>query len=121
VEPIESFPEVGMKLHRYEDTATFPFGPLVVRDMVPAGLEGLSIAEIEVPIGADNPPYAAASADKIYVGITGDIEFQSGEETARVRRGDVLVVRAGETYSYHNGGYEMGRLLLLQIPPVTGS
>ncbi len=109
-----------MKLHRYEDTATFPFGHLPVRDMVPEGLEGLSIAEIEAPIGADNPPYAAASADKVYVGITGDIEFRSGEETPRVRRGDVLLVRAGETYSYHNGGYEMGRLLLLQIPPEAG-
>ena len=27
-------------------------------------------------------------------------------------------VEAGETYAYHNGGYEMGRLLLLQIPPM---
>ena len=109
-----------MELHRYDDTATFPFGHLMVRDMVPGGFERLSIAEVEVPIGADNPPYAAASADKVYVGLTGDIEFRTGEQKARVRRGDVLIVRAGETYAYHNGGYEMGRLLLLQIPPTTG-
>jgi len=52
----------------------------------------------------------------LYVGITGDIEFRTGDETARVRRGDVLVVRSGERYAYHNGGYEMGRLLVLQVP-----
>lgn len=111
-----------MELHRYDETATFTFGHLVIRDMVPEGFDRLSIAEVEVPIGADNPPYAAAAADKVYVGITGDIEFRSGDQTARVRRGDVLVVPAGETYSYHNGGYEVGRLLLLQIPstPATG-
>ncbi len=105
-----------MELHRYEDAAPFQFGHLMVRNMTPDGFERLSIAEVEVTIGADNPPYAAASADKLYVGITGDIEFRTGEETARVRWGDVLVVRSGEHYAYHNGGYEMGRLLLLQVP-----
>ena len=106
-----------MDLHRYDDTASFSFGHLQVRDMVPTGFDRLSIAEIEVPIGADNPPYAGAAADKVYVGITGDIEFRSGDHAARVRRGDVLIVRSGERYSYHNGGYETGRMLLLQIPP----
>ncbi len=105
-----------MELQRYGDTPSFTFGHLVVRDMTPDGFDRLALAEIEVPIGADNPPYASAGNDKIYVGITGDIEFVVGEETARVRRGDVLVVRAGERYSYHNGGYELGRLLLLQVP-----
>ncbi len=105
-----------MELHRYTDAPSFPFGHLTVRDMTPEGFDRLALAEIEVPIGADNPPYAATGNDKIYVGITGDIEFVVGEETARLRRGDVLVIRAGDRFSYHNGGYETGRLLVIQVP-----
>jgi mannose-6-phosphate isomerase-like protein (cupin superfamily) len=105
-----------MELKRYADSMSFPFGHLVIRDMTPDSFARLSLAEVEVPIGADNPPFAAADKDKVYVGITGEIEFVVGGDSARVARGDVLVVRSGEHYSYHNGGYEMGRLLLLQVP-----
>jgi mannose-6-phosphate isomerase-like protein (cupin superfamily) len=48
--------------------------------------------------------------------VSGEIEFVVGGDHVRVARGDVLVVRSGEQYSYHNGGYEMGRLFLLQVP-----
>lgn len=105
-----------MELKRYAEATSFPFGHLVVRDMTPESFARLSLAEVEVPIGAENPPYAAAEKDKVYVGISGEIAFVVGGESTRVTRGDVLVVRAGEQYSYHNGGYEMGRLLLLQVP-----
>jgi hypothetical protein len=30
--------------------------------------------------------------------------------------GDVLHVDKGETYGFHNGGYEEGRLLLIRVP-----
>ncbi len=105
-----------MEIKRYAEAGSFPFGNLAVRDVTPESFERFTLAEIEVPIGADNPPYAAAGKDKVYVGITGEIEFVIGGEPVRVTRGDVLVVRAGEQYSYHNGGYEMGRLFLLQVP-----
>lgn len=104
-----------MEITRYRDTASFPFGNLVVRDMTPESFSRLSLAEVEVPIGALNPPYAAAAKDKVYVGISGEIEFVVDGTSVRLARGDVLVVRAGEEYSYHNGGYEMGRLFLLQV------
>ncbi len=105
-----------MELKRYATTTSFPFGHLVVRDMTPDSFERLSLAEVEVPIGAENPPFAAAEKDKVYVGVAGEIEFVVGGDSVRVARGDVLVVRRGEQYSYHNGGYEMGRLFLLQVP-----
>ncbi len=105
-----------MEINRYAEAASFPFGHLVVRDMTPGSFDRLSLAEIEVPIGADNPPFAAALNDKVYVGITGEVEFVVGGAPVRMGRGDVLVIRAGEQYSYHNGGYEMGRLFLLQVP-----
>ena len=105
-----------MEIKRYTESSSFPFGNLVVRDVTPESFDRLSLAEIEVPIGADNPPYAAAKNDKIYVGITGNVEFVVDGTAVRIGRGDELVVRSGEQYSYHNGGYEMGRLFLLQIP-----
>ena len=105
-----------MEIKRYAEAGSFPFGHLVVRDMTPGSFERLSLAEVEVPIGADNPPYAAAKNEKVYVGITGEVEFVVEGDAVRVGRGDVLVVRAGEQYSYHNGGYEMGRLFVLQVP-----
>ncbi|NIV55349.1 MAG: cupin domain-containing protein [Actinobacteria bacterium] len=104
-----------MEIKRYAEAASFSFGNLVVRDVTPESFERFTLAEIEVPIGADNPPYAAAGKDKVYVGISGEIEFVIDGAPVRVTRGDVLVVRAGEQYSYHNGGYEMGRLFLLQV------
>ena len=105
-----------MELRRYDDADAFPFGNLAVKDMTPAILKQASLTEIEVPIGADNPPYAAAANDKIYVGVTGEIEFKIDGLAVRLKRGDVLVVERGEQYQYHNGGYEMGRLFLIQIP-----
>ena len=37
-------------------------------------------------------------------------------ETFRMTTGDVLHVDKGETYGFHNGGYEEGRLLLIRVP-----
>jgi mannose-6-phosphate isomerase-like protein (cupin superfamily) len=105
-----------MELKRYDDAESFPFGNLTVRDMTPSLFQRASFSEIEVPIGADNPPYAAAANDKVYIGVSGDVEFKIDGIAKRLRRGDVLVIERGEQYQYHNGGYEMGRLFLIQVP-----
>lgn len=105
-----------MELKRYDDAESFPFGNLIVRDMTPSLFEQASFSEIEVPIGADNPPYAAAANDKVYIGVSGEVEFKIDGIAKRLRPGDVLVIERGEQYQYHNGGYEMGRLFLIQVP-----
>lgn len=109
-----------MEIRRYRDAESFPFGHLTIRDMTPESVEPIAFSEVEVPIGADNPPYAAQGMDKVYIGVAGEIEFKVDGERVRVRRGDVLTVDRGEPYSYHNGGYEMGRLFLIQLPPKRG-
>ena len=106
-----------MEIKRYRDAESFPFGNLSIRDMTPGLFTQATLSEVEVPIGADNPPFAAPANDKVYVGVSGEIEFKIEGQTTRVRRGDVLVVHQGEQYSYHNGGYQMGRLFLIQVPP----
>ena len=93
-----------MELKSYSDEAPFPFGTLTVRDMTPQ------------PIGGEHPPFAEQRKDKIYVGLRGEVLFTCQGETVLVRPGDVLVFDAGEQYSYHNGGYEPGQLLVLQRP-----
>ena len=109
-----------MKLKRYDDTEGIQFGHLLIRDMTPEMFTKATMTEIEVPVGADNPPYAALTNDKVYVGISGDIEFNIEGESVRLRRGDVLVINQGEQYRYHNGGYEFGRLFVIQVPHAGG-
>ena len=108
-----------MELRRYDETASFPFGDLAVSNLTPTTFTQLSIAVIEVPIGAEHPPFAEQRKEKIYVGIRGDVEFTCDGETVRIGRGDVLVFNGGEQYSYHNGGYESAQLLVLQRPSRT--
>jgi mannose-6-phosphate isomerase-like protein (cupin superfamily) len=107
---------VDVELKSYDEAAPFPFGNLTVRDMTPESFTQLSMATVEVPIGADNPPFAEQRKEKIYVVLEGEVEFTSGGESALAGPGDVLVLSGGEKYSYHNGGYVPARLLVLQRP-----
>lgn len=104
-----------MERTAHDDATPFAFGNLEIRDVTPSGLNRVKLAQIEVPIGADNPPFAAAGADKVYVCMRGEVEFVIEGETARLGAGDVLLVEANEQYSYHNGGYEPAWLTLIQL------
>lgn len=105
-----------MELKKYNDEAPFPFGTLSVTDMTPTTFTELSVGVVEVPIGGEHPPFAEQRKEKTYVGLRGEVQFTSEGETALVSPGDLLVFRGGEQYSYHNGGYEPGQLLVLQRP-----
>ncbi|MDJ0923104.1 MAG: cupin domain-containing protein [Acidimicrobiia bacterium] len=105
-----------MELKTYDGEAPFPIGNLTVRDMTPGSFTQLSLAVVGVPIGAEHPPFAELRNEKIYVGLRGEVQFTCEGETALVGPGDVLVFDGGEQYSYHNGGYEPGQLLVLQRP-----
>ena len=105
-----------MELKSYSGEAPFPFGTLTVRDMTPDTFTQLSMGVVEVPIGGEHPPFAEHRKEKIYVGLRGEVQFTCEGETALVGPGDVLVFTGGERYSYHNGGYEPGQLLVLQRP-----
>lgn len=105
-----------MELRKHWDVAPFPFGTLSVRDMTPDGFTRLHMAVVDVPIGAEHPPFAEQRKEKIYVGIKGEVQFHCEGETAFVGPGDVLLFTGGEQYSYYNGGYEPGQMLVLQRP-----
>ena len=105
-----------MELKKYDGSAPFPFGTLSVRDMTPTTFTELSIGLVEVPIGGQHPPFAEQRKEKIYIGLTGDVEFTCEGEKVRVGPGDILVFAGGEQYSYYNGGYQPGQLIVLQRP-----
>ena len=105
-----------MELKSYDKAAPFPFGNLTVRDMTPESFTQLSMALVEVPIGADNPPFAEKRKENIYIVLEGEDEYTAGGESALAGPGDVLVLSGGEHYSYHNGGYVPAKLLVLQRP-----
>ena len=111
--------DAGMELKRYADAAPFMFGDFELREVTPDAFSAASFAEIVVPIGADRTPRVSEKDHRMYVGLIGDIEFKVDEEILRLTPGDVLHIDKGETYGFHNGGYEEGRLLLIRVPGPT--
>lgn len=105
-----------MEYKSYADQPPFPFGTLDVRDVTPGTFTELSMGVVEVPIGGEHPPFAEQRKEKIYVGLRGVVQFTRDGDTVLLHPGDVLVFEGGEQYSYHNGGYEPARILVLQRP-----
>lgn len=105
-----------MELIRHEDTKPFEFAEFVIRELSPGTFEEGSIAEVTVPIGADRPKRVNAKRHRIYVGITGDVEFEVEGNVVHLRPGDLLRIAEGEEYGFHNGGYEEAKLLLIRMP-----
>lgn len=105
-----------MELKQYGHTAPFMFGDFELRELTPDAYDGSSFAEIIVPIGADRTPRVSEKDHRMYVGLVGEIEFKVDDEILHLSPGDVLHIDKGETYGFHNGGYEEGRLLLIRVP-----
>jgi mannose-6-phosphate isomerase-like protein (cupin superfamily) len=105
-----------MELRKYRDASPFAFGDLELRELTPDAFSDASFAEIVVPIGADREPRVNTKTHRMYICFTGEIEFTVNDEKVRLETGDVLHIAEGETYGFHNGGYQIGRLLLLRVP-----
>ncbi len=105
-----------MEYRKYTDAAPFEFGDLQLRELTPDAFDLASFAEIVVPIGADREPRVSAKTHRIYICFVGEIEFSVDDATIRITPGDVLHISEGETYGFHNGGYQEGRLLLIRVP-----
>lgn len=108
-----------MEHKRYADAAPFEFGDFVVRELSGDAFSVGSIAEIMVPMGAERTSRVSEKTHRMYVVVTGDIEFRVAGETFRAGPGDTVHIASGEEYGFHNGGYEHGRLLLIRVPGPT--
>ena len=109
----------GMQLKRYADAAPFEFGDFTVRELSPEAFDIGSVGEITVPIGAERDARVSEKTHRMYIVITGDIEFRVAGKTFRAGPGDTIHIAAGEEYGFHNGGYEEGKLLLVRVPGPT--
>jgi mannose-6-phosphate isomerase-like protein (cupin superfamily) len=105
-----------MEFKKYTEAAPFVFGDLELRELTPDAFKEASFAEIVVPVGAEREPRVNAKTHRIYICFVGDIEFTIDDEIVRLTTGDVLHIAEGETYGFHTGGYQVGRLLLLRVP-----
>ena len=108
-----------MELKRYKDAAPFEFGDFTVRELSPDVFSIGSVAEILVPMGAERDSRVSEKTHRMYVVVTGDLEFRVAGQTFRAGPGDTVHISAGEEYGFHNGGYEDGRLLLIRVPGPT--
>lgn len=108
-----------MEHKRYADAAPFEFGDFVVRELSTAAFSVGSVAEIMVPMGAERTSRVSEKTHRMYVVVTGDIEFRVAGEAFRAGPGDTVHISAGEEYGFHNGGYEHARLLLIRVPGPT--
>lgn len=106
----------GVEIKRYADQAPFSFADIELRELTPDAFTDASFAEVVLPIGVERPQRENTKEHRIYVCFRGDIEFTVGDATLRLGQGDVLHIAKGETYGFHNGGYEEGRLLLIRVP-----
>ena len=105
-----------MELKRYADVPPFAFADIQLRELTPDAFDLASFAEIVLPIGVERPERTNAKDHRMYICFRGDIEFVVDEETFHLTPGDVVHIDKGETYGFHNGGYEEGRLLLIRVP-----
>ncbi|MCZ7534422.1 MAG: cupin domain-containing protein [Acidimicrobiia bacterium] len=105
-----------MELKRYSDAPVFKFGDLQLRELTPEVFDAASFAEVVVPIGADREPRVSSKEHRMYICFVGEVEFSVNGESIRLTTGDVLHISEGETYGFHNGGYQEVRLLLIRVP-----
>ena len=108
-----------MEHKRYGEAAPFEFGDFVVRELSSEAFSIGSVAEILVPMGAERTSRVSDKTHRMYVVVTGEIEFRVAGETFRAGPGDTVYIASGEEYGFHNGGYENGRLLLIRAPGPT--
>lgn len=105
-----------MELKQYAQATPFMYGDFELRELTPDAFDVASFAEIIVPVGADRTRRVSEKDHRVYVCLVGDLEFTVDDTTMRLGAGDVLHIDNGETYGFHNGGYEEGRLLLIRVP-----
>ncbi len=105
-----------MELKRYAEITPFTYGDFELRELTPDAFEAASFAEIIVPVGADRTRRVSDKDHRMYVCLVGDLEFNVDDTVVHLCSGDVIHIDKGETYGFHNGGYEEGRLLLIRVP-----
>ena len=75
-----------MQLNRYEDAQPYQFADLWLRELSPEAMRAGSLAEVTVPIGVERPARRSQKVDRVYVGISGQIQFMVDGQTVLLGR-----------------------------------
>lgn len=105
-----------MHVNRYHDIKPYQFADLWLRELSPDAMASGSIAEVTIPIGVERHSRVSQKVDRVYVGLTGQIDVTVDGETIALRPGDVIHISRGEEYGFFNGGQEEARILLFRSP-----
>ncbi len=81
-----------MELKNYKDEAPFPFGTLTVKDMTPETFTQLSMAVVDVPIGAEHPPFAEHRKDR-YIRTSRALDWAAQAPSPEQRRNRLATIR----------------------------
>ena len=101
----------------YRNVTPFNFMGLQIRELTPDGLLSASVAEVEIAPGAKHEMARSIRSDKLYVCIEGSISFRIEERDIKLEPRDLLLIRRGEWFNYHNESGAVSRVILIHIPP----
>lgn len=105
-----------MQITRRQESIPYQFADLWLRELSPEAMQSGSIAEIVVPIGVQRPSRVSQKVDRVYVVLSGAVEFTVNGRSEILVAGDVIHIAQGEEYGFLNGGQEEARLLLFRSP-----
>jgi len=97
--------------------ASFDFKGLSIADFGPGPGSSASVALITVLPGVKHPEARSRKSDKYYYCLEGPVAFQVESQKIDLATSDMLVINAGEWFSYANTGIREGKLLLIHVPP----
>ncbi len=101
----------------YGKVTPFNFMGLQIRELTPDGLVSASVAEVEIAPGAKHETARSIRSDKLYVCVEGGISFRVEARDIKLEPRDVLLIRRGEWFSYHNENDTVSGVILIHIPP----
>ncbi len=101
----------------YRNVTPFNFMGLQIRELTPDGLVSASVAEVEIAPGAKHETARSTRSDKLYVCIEGGISFRIEGRDIKLAPRDLLLIRRGEWFNYHNESDTVSRVILIHIPP----
>lgn len=105
-----------MQITRHRDVVPYQFADLWLRELSPDVMAAGSIAEVTLPIGVERPSRVSQKIDRVYVGLSGEVQFTVDSRPVILGMGDVIHIARGEEYGFFNGGQEEARLLLFRSP-----
>lgn len=90
---------------------------IAIKELTPAGadLPG-SLVKVDVPAGVVHPLARSTKCGTFYYCSDGELSFDVGGRQFPVGPGDLLIVDAGEWYSYRNDSAMAARLLSFNVP-----